>query len=65
MERRERLSVGIHMFGACADRFVTSSYKDAKEIADLVKAAVKSICFVETLLGAFYKKMNDVVHSKQ
>ena len=54
MEKRVRFSAGIHMFGACIDRFVTSGYKDTKNVADLINAAlqVEELDAVELIVGA-------------
>jgi len=54
--RREkiRFSAGIHMFGSLSDRFVSSGYKDEKDIADMIQAAgqVEELDAVELILGA-------------
>ena len=38
--RREkiRFSTGVHILGPCADRFVSSGYKDEKDIATMIHA---------------------------
>lgn len=53
--RREkiRFSTGIHILGPCADRFVSSGYKDEKDIADMIQAVgqIEELDGVELILG--------------
>ncbi len=54
MKRRIQFSAGLHTFGPCADRFVSSGYKEAEHVARSIRMAcqVQGLDVVELIMGA-------------
>jgi len=54
VKKKIEFSAGLHMFGPCADRFVSSGYKETDDIAHLIRMArqVEDLDGVELIIGA-------------